>query len=227
MSGEIFNPPQIYRTPENAPTGYTCRRLFIPDDVDWLKLVNGALGTLGVTDFFVETNGGVSIDDTVAEFLEMVITSMDGCPGGVTMPIGAIIYTATSALPSGMLWCDGTQYLRTAYPDLYAALDSAFIVDADNFIVPDMRGRFALGKATETAVGDTGGEVSHTLTVDEIPEHSHTIGRASNIGTSSVRVAGGNATTLGLISTSNVGAGNPHNNMPPYTVLRYAIVAEA
>jgi microcystin-dependent protein len=199
--------------------------LLIPDSLDWLKLVNGALGTLGVTDFFVETDGGVSIDDTVAEFLEMVIASMDGCPGGGSV-IGEIKTLATSSLPVGMLWCDGTQYLRTAYPDLYAALDSSFIVDADNFVVPDLREVFVIGAGVVHSVGDTGGEATHTLTIDEIPDHAHVVYRASNIGTASTRVAGGASNTIGATTTTSVGGGLAHNNMPPFNTLNKAIVAE-
>jgi microcystin-dependent protein len=188
-------------------------------------LVNGALGTLGVVDFFVETDGGVSIDDTVAEFLEMAITSMDGCPGG-SMVIGEIKTLATSALPAGMLWCDGSQYLRTAYPDLYAALDSAFVIDADNFVVPDLREVFVLGAGAVHVVGDTGGAASHTLTVDEMPEHAHVVYRASSIGTASTRVAGGASNTIGATATTAAGGGLAHNNMPPFNTLNKAIVAE-
>lgn len=72
----------VYKTPENAPTDYVCRRLFIPDDLEWLELVNGALGTLGISDFFTETDGGVSIDETCAELLEMIVNSREGCPEG-------------------------------------------------------------------------------------------------------------------------------------------------
>jgi microcystin-dependent protein len=175
-------------------------------------------------------NNGNDVSDAEWDIIEAWVAGayddlFTDVSGGDSMPIGSIIMLATASVPSGYLLCDGSQYLRTAYPDLYAALDSAFIVDADNFTVPDLRDTFALGSGISHNVGDTGGEVSHALTTDEMPAHSHTIGRASNIGTSSVRVAGGNATTLGLVSTSSVGAGDPHNNMPPYLALLPVIKA--
>jgi microcystin-dependent protein len=38
----------------------------------------------------------------------------------------------------------------------------------------DLRDRFILGAGSTYAVGDTGGEATHTLTTDEIPSHGHT-----------------------------------------------------
>jgi len=92
--------------------------------------------------------------------------------------IGTIAPYMTASPPAGMLACDGTHYLRVDYPDLYAALDSAFIVDADHFATPDLRGRVPLGAGTGTglstyASGDAGGQENHALTTAELAVHNH------------------------------------------------------
>jgi len=97
----------------------------------------------------------------------------------VSKMVGTIIPYITSDAPSNALPCDGAQYLRADYPVLYAALDSAFVVDADNFVVPDLRGRTLVGAGSGTgltprAVNDSGGEETHQLTSGEMPTHSHT-----------------------------------------------------
>jgi microcystin-dependent protein len=183
------------------------------------------MDALAYQDAWVDGDGN-PVDDTTWDIIDNWIStalhefSSDyTCPGGGDMVTGVISFTATGSVPAGYLLCDGSQYLRTAYPDLYAALDSAFIIDADNFVVPDLREVFVLGAGPVHSVGDTGGEASHTLTIDEIPEHAHVVYRASSIGTASTRVAGGASNTIGATATTAVGGGLAHNNMPPFNTL--------
>lgn len=66
------------------------------------------------------------------------------------------------------------------------------------------------------AVGDTGGEEKHLLTLDEIPAHTHLTTKAGLGGNS-----GNNFFVMDLASSpdipsSSVGGSQPHNNMPPY-----------
>jgi len=64
------------------------------------------------------------------------------------------------------------------YPALYLALDAAFIVDADHFITPDLRGRVIVALATAQGCRrmqsvQPGGEEKHALSQIEGPSHSH------------------------------------------------------
>jgi microcystin-dependent protein len=101
---------------------------------------------------------------------------------GKTM-IGVILPYVSLTPPDGCLPCDGASYSRAAYPELYALLDPAFIIDADTFVVPDLRGRLPMGAGdldddptdpTDLAVGEFRGRHFVALTEDELPAHTHT-----------------------------------------------------
>ena len=77
--------------------------------------------------------------------------------------------------------------------------------------------RFLLAAGSTYSAGATGGEATHTLTVDEMPKHSHGIqltSKATASGTDYVRVSSTGDVTSNLISET--GGGQAHNNMPPY-----------
>lgn len=85
---------------------------------------------------------------------------------------------------------------------------------------PDLRDRFVLGAGADYAVGATGGEETHKLTVNEMPTHSHSYTGwggtylAVGAGTSKTGALDGNA-------TKSAGGSAAHNNMPPYYALCY------
>lgn len=95
---------------------------------------------------------------------------------------------------------------------------------------PDLRGRFIFGYNPE--LGGTypleakGGSEKHTLTIEEMPSHKHTIGGQIhwNSGQTSSGAnirSGGDWGQNNNGDTNNTGGGQPHNNMPPYYVLAY------
>jgi len=145
--------------------------------------------------------------------------------------IGLIMPFVTADPPPDVLPCDGAEYLREDYPILYDVLDAAFIVDADHFIVPDLRGRTIIGAGdgsglTTRNVGDTGGEENHELTESEIPSHSHTI----PLTFTTLAVEPGEVAVLSPVpiltdSTGSTGGDDTHNNMQPFYVLNYGIIA--
>lgn len=128
---------------------------------------------------------------------------------------------------TGALFCDGAQYARVDYPDLYDFLaGTSYIVDADNFTVPDLVDTFVMGGETP---GGTGGEASHTLTEDELPTHTHTVqtGTGSGQAGSGIFIAGTTTERARYVGHEQVVTtnfdNNPHNNMPPYHKMRFYI----
>jgi len=155
--------------------------------------------------------------------------------GGDIMIGDILLSAATSRV--GCLLCDGAEYQRIAYPDLYATLDAVYKLDADRFVVPDLRGRTAVGAGSGAglsirSIGDEGGEELHTLTIAEMAAHQHTPKELDYF--LEYRLSGGSY-QLGFNSgvyqyfsrteTSSVGENSPHNTMQPFHVLNVFIVA--
>lgn len=144
----------------------------------------------------------------------------------MTVQLGEIKMTVAATIPAGCLLCDGATYDTVDYPDLYAVLDPAFILSAEQFSVPDLRGKFPRGSVAFSDVGETGGEATHTLTLDEIATHSHSI--PATITT--LAVEPGEVAVLSPIPlvpafSGDSGGGGGHNNLPPYISIQFYIVA--
>jgi len=138
--------------------------------------------------------------------------------------IGEVRAYATAAAPPGCLLCDGLTYARADYPDLYDQLAAGFIVDSDNFMVPDLRERFVYGASVAADISTTGGEAAHVLTESELAVHAHSIGGA---GTSVAAPGAIPVLTPSIFpaSTGSAGGSVAHNNIPPYLTLAYYITA--
>ena len=87
---------------------------------------------------------------------------------------GMIQMYAGTTEPTGWLFCDGTIYNVSDYPELAAVLGSTYGGDGLNtFAVPDMQGRFPLGKNGSYALNAKGGAPTTTLSSDQTPLPSH------------------------------------------------------
>ena len=165
-------------------------------------------------------------------------------PAGVDakLPSGTITMFAGSTAPAGWLICDGRSVSSTDYPELYAVIGTTYGGYGTNFQLPDLRGRFPVGKDTGTfaTLGGKGGEEKHTLTIAEMPAHQHAgndrawhdrqkrngqqwfAGLNHDGGSWMANVANDGLTNQDT-ATGTTGSGQPHNNLPPYVVINYII----
>lgn len=163
--------------------------------------------------------------------------SVGGAPAGVVLPY------AGSAAPTGWLLCYGQAVNRTTYAALFAAIGTNYGTGdgSTTFNLPDMRGRVAGGKddmggsaanrlttagsgVNGATLGAAGGAETHTLSVAQMPAHSHAVSGATSpggSGSNDVR-SSGNATGSAP-TTASQGSGNAHNNTQPTLVLQYII----
>ena len=129
--------------------------------------------------------------------------------GDLGVPIGTILPYAGTNAPYGYLFCDGSEVERTKFSDLYDVISTTYngtspLTGVGTFRLPDLRGRFALGKdnmdnggtvpvstggyidagggtagrvpdTKATILGGDAGQSSVTLRLDNLPEHSHTL----------------------------------------------------
>ena len=169
---------------------------------------------------------------------------------------GEIKMWAGDNVPRKYALCDGTAFPipgenpSAPYYDLWKAIGTTFNVAGANgtqegyFALPDLRGRFIVGKGRGTGDKEftfmsTGGASEITLTVDQMPAHKHKafaeddVVNISSYGTdngpSNYQDYGEGASgdgAGGLIDTSVTGGDQPHPNLPPYYTLAYIIRVE-
>lgn len=196
-------------------------------DQKWIPYIVGALQAL-LDETTYESEAGRAVKEA-ADLILLLQTGV--CVVG--LKVGMVINYATAAVPSNCLSCDGASYLRADYPALYAALHASFKTDADHFVVPDFRGRAAIGIGTGAgltarAMKASIGAETHALSIPEMPAHTHDIstnnsGSGAPNGVSGTQNASNTQTASAKALTR--GSGAAHNNMPPSLAVGFCIVA--
>lgn len=212
-----------YLTPDTPPAGTICRTITIPDDPEWLAIVNGALLELTRTRNF-EKFGTYTPEQTAAYFFDMWGDFHDSeC---MVIPIGMISMFG-GIVPAKWLACNGQLVEQADYPELYAIISSTYGLSGTKFRVPNFDDRFPQGAHGIVIPGITGGEATHILTTPEMPSHTHTALRASGtVGGSTPRFSIAiNTNTAPNGTTEATGGGGAHNNLPPYLYVNFGIYA--
>jgi len=107
-------------------------------------------------------------------------------------PAGVIKAFGGGTAPRGHLLCDGAAVSRSTYAALFSAIGTTYGAGdgSTNFNLPDLRGRFPLGKATAgtgSTMGTSGGSLDH---VHNVQSHHH------GKGTLNIATSGGHTTTI-------------------------------
>tara|TARA_R100000008_G_scaffold86832_1_gene81927 strand:+ start:6204 stop:7490 length:1287 start_codon:yes stop_codon:yes gene_type:complete len=143
---------------------------------------------------------------------------------GPICPPGSILIWAGAALPDGWLECNGATVSQSTYAALWLAFGEAHLYGSDpgsgNFILPDLRDRFPLGKGTNNStLGQTNGSMSasNKLTTDS--------GTAAlTLAAQSVAQSAKDSSTVNVAQSGSVtGSGHTHTATVPSVVLRYII----
>lgn len=124
---------------------------------------------------------------------------------------GMVSMTAASVAPDGWLLCDGRAVSRTTYPRLFSAIGTTYGAGngSSTFNVPDLRTRVPVGRSAGDddfgTLGQKGGEKEHTLTVAEMPSHTHTQNAHNHTQNSHVHGPGANSNGFAVHATGGSG----------------------
>lgn len=144
--------------------------------------------------------------------------------------------------PRGWAMCNGQLMPINQNQGLFSLLGTTFGGDGRvNFALPDLRGRVPIHVGSGHTLGERGGEQAHTLSIAELPTHTHVVSATNTdvvanrtaipsnnfIGPfNNLFAAGGNLTTLNPLTVGNVGGSQAHLNMQPFLTLTFCIALQ-
>lgn len=141
--------------------------------------------------------------------------------------------------PKGWAQCNGQLLPINQNQALFSLLGTTFGGDGRiNFALPDQRARVPIHVGAGHTLGEKGGEQAHTISISEMPTHTHSANAQS--GNAATPIPGGNLlgaannlyaaptnlTSLSPTMVTNTGGSQAHLNMQPFLVLNFCIALQ-
>ena len=153
--------------------------------------------------------------------------------------IGEVRIFGFNFAPRGWAMCNGQLLPINQNQALFSLLGTTYGGDGRvNFGLPDLQSRIPIHMGGGHTLGERGGEQGHTLSISEIPTHTH-VANASTSSTNLVQVPannilagaqiwGGAASLTSLLPSTlgTVGGSQAHLNMQPYLTLSFCIALQ-
>jgi microcystin-dependent protein len=152
--------------------------------------------------------------------------------------VGEIRMFAGNFAPAGWMFCEGQLLPISEYETLFQLIGTTYGGDGQStFALPDLRGRLPLHQGNGFILAETGGAEEITLTVPQIPAHTHpqlasnaTAGQNSpgtnvfsQAATVDAYVTSGPFVPLAPQSMAATGGSQPHTNFQPYLCVDFII----
>lgn len=152
--------------------------------------------------------------------------------------VGEIRMFAGNFAPVGWLFCNGQLLPISENETLFTLMGTSFGGDGqETFALPDLRGRVPVHKGPNFTFAQSGGTESVTLTVNQIPAHTHpfvTFNATANSPNPSNNLLGLStqgelyygdlpSVSLNTQSITPVGGSQPHENMMPFLGINFII----
>lgn len=151
--------------------------------------------------------------------------------------LGEIRIFTFNFAPKGWAMCNGALLPINQYQALFSLLGTYYGGDGQTtFALPNLECATPFHRGSFTQ-GQSGGEPFHTLTIDEMPAHTHIVTASSAVadqnvtaGTVWAQAPSAYDSTLGpamsTIEVPNEGGSQPHENRPPFLVLNFCIALQ-
>ena len=152
--------------------------------------------------------------------------------------VGEIRMFAGNFAPAGWSFCEGQLMPISENETLFQLIGTTYGGDGQStFALPDLRGRLPIHQGNGFILAETGGAEEVTLTVSQIPAHSHPK-TAAAVGGNAASPAGNlPASSFGVVPYLNdvpsgnfnaaaiapVGGSQPHTNFQPYLCVDFII----
>jgi microcystin-dependent protein len=154
--------------------------------------------------------------------------------------VGEIRMFAGNFAPAGWMFCEGQLLPISEYETLFNLIGTTYGGDGQStFALPDLRGRLPIHQGNGFTLAETGGVEDVTLTVSQIPAHSHPYLATTNFTNSGAPTGSlvgqnslGNAKLYSSVaptavmapsSISSTGGSQPHTNFQPYLCVDFII----
>jgi microcystin-dependent protein len=138
--------------------------------------------------------------------------------------------------PKGWALCNGQVLPISQNQALFSLIGTYYGGNGQTtFNLPNLQGQVPMHYGGGFVLGQTGGEINHTLTVQEMPLHTH-VPTGSSLAVNAApsnsfwpgQVAGNPYAASGNVpmattALTSTGGSQPHNNMAPYLVVNYCI----
>ena len=143
--------------------------------------------------------------------------------------------------PKGWALCNGQLLPINQNQALFSLLGTTFGGDGRvNFGLPNLQGMTPIHVGAGHTLGEKGGEQAHTLSIAELPTHTHVLNGSTNtavnspanapvLGTSNpqqVYIAASNLVAMAPQVVGNTGGSQAHLNMQPFLTLTFCIALQ-